>query len=227
MPCALRIGVNALFLIPGGVGGTEIYVRNLLSALAEIDAMDEYFVFVNRETAADAEPLAPRAPNFREVVCAVRAASRPARLLWEQAVLPFQTAARRLDVLFSPGFTSPLWCAGSKVTVIHDMQHKRRPENFGALELAAWRASVWASAHFSKRIITVSEESRRDIVEIYGVAPERVQVVRHGVEPELFRLERRDGEPPYLLSVSTIHPHKNWGRWMEAFGRLEIGRAHV
>ncbi len=47
---ALRIGVNALYLIPGGVGGTEIYLRNLLLALAQIDKANTYVVFTNRET---------------------------------------------------------------------------------------------------------------------------------------------------------------------------------
>ena len=41
MPSRLRIGVNALYLIPGGVGGTEIYLRNLLGALSEIDRRSE------------------------------------------------------------------------------------------------------------------------------------------------------------------------------------------
>jgi len=46
----LRIGVNALYLIPGGVGGTEIYLSNLVRALAEIDSANEYFLFTNLET---------------------------------------------------------------------------------------------------------------------------------------------------------------------------------
>ena len=47
----IRIGINALYLIPGGVGGTEIYLRSLLEALGEIDSQNEYIVFTNRETA--------------------------------------------------------------------------------------------------------------------------------------------------------------------------------
>ena len=47
----LRIGINALYLIPGQVGGTEIYLRSLLAALAEIDERNRYWVYVNRETA--------------------------------------------------------------------------------------------------------------------------------------------------------------------------------
>ena len=57
----IRIGVNALYLIPGGVGGTEIYLRNLLRALADIDSENQYIVFTNRETGAG---LAPDRPNF-------------------------------------------------------------------------------------------------------------------------------------------------------------------
>jgi hypothetical protein len=42
-----RIGVNALYLIPGEVGGTEIYLRELLAALARIDTANHYYVFTN------------------------------------------------------------------------------------------------------------------------------------------------------------------------------------
>ena len=222
MTRALRIGVNALYLIPGGVGGTEIYLRNLLAALAEADPDDEYLVFVNQETLEAELPLAPAQPNWRTIPCPVRAVSRPRRLFWEQTKLPAEAARCRLDVLFSPGFTSPLVCRVPKVTVIHDLQHKRQPENFGRLELLAWEASVWGSARYSREIVTVSENSRRDIVAAYGVAPERVHVIRHGVERELFEPAGPERpEPwPYLLSVSTIHPHKNWGRWLQAYRRM-------
>jgi glycosyltransferase involved in cell wall biosynthesis len=227
MTALLRIGVNALFLIPEGVGGTEIYIRNLLAALAEIDDHNQYFVFLSAEAAAAAAPVTPSAANFHEVRCAVRATNRPARLLWEQLILPAKVAALRLNVLFSPGFTSPWFTPGCpKVTCIHDLQHMRQPQNFGVFELAAWRAAVWISARFSRQIITVSENSRRDILQIYRLPASRVEVVKHGVEPVFWQLRSHpasDGRPlpvPYLLSVSTIHPHKNWGRWLEAYGKL-------
>src|ERR1035441_4368633 len=80
----LRIGVNALYLIPGGVGGTEIYLRVLLAARAEIDAANRYFVFTNRETGPG---LTPASPNFTAVPQPIHAASRPVRILWEQMAL--------------------------------------------------------------------------------------------------------------------------------------------
>src|SRR6476469_7081427 len=107
MPEPRRIGINALYLIPGGVGGTEIYLRGLLDALAGIDPINRYFIFTNRETGSD---LVPKSANFACVQQPVRAASRPARILWEQTALPLAAVRLRLDVMFNPGFTAPLLC---------------------------------------------------------------------------------------------------------------------
>src|SRR5262252_7487280 len=101
-----RIGVNALYLIPGGVGGTEIYLRELLAALARIDSENEYFVFTNFETGAD---LVPKQANFYWKPQAVRASFRPARILWEQIVLPLEISRYRIEVSFNPGFTAPIF----------------------------------------------------------------------------------------------------------------------
>ena len=51
----LRIGVNALYLIPGGVGGTEIYLRSLLGAIAQIDTSNQYVIY----TSTFSKPCAP------------------------------------------------------------------------------------------------------------------------------------------------------------------------
>ena len=229
MPSPLRIGVNALYLIPGGVGGTEIYLRNLLAALAEIDERNEYFVYLNRESDKD---VCPSAANFHAVDTGVQAASRPRRLAYEQTGLALRSFRDRLDVLFSPGFTSPIWSRGRRVTVIHDLQHKKQPKNFGLLERLAWNVTVRASAQRSSLLITVSKQSRKDLLEAYGLAADRVRVVGHGVETALFGIRQSSkdrralldaaGVPrePFLLAVSTVHPHKNWDRLLDAYQSL-------
>lgn len=229
MPLQRRIGVNALYLIPGGVGGTEIYLRQLLAALADIDHRNQYLVFTNRETGDD---LCPAAANFQTVPSIVPARFRPARLIWEQTVLPIQVAKHKIDVLFSPGFSTPVVSFGGKVTVIHDLQHRRQPENFGLLERWAWEAMVWSAIRSSDWLVTVSKNSQRDIGEFYGVPRERVAVIRHGVEPAFHDLKRNPefgesllrqaGVPEcrYLLAVSTMHHHKNWFRLLEAYAKL-------
>jgi glycosyltransferase involved in cell wall biosynthesis len=210
-----RIGVNALYLIPGGVGGTEIYLRRLLAALAFLDRDNEYFVFTNRETDAD---LVPRQPNFRLVPQAVHARFRPARILWEQAVLAIEAARYRLDVLFNPGFTGPLLAPCAAVTVFHDLQHKRHPEYFRWFDLPFWKLLLWASAHRARRLIAVSEATRDDLVRAYRLSPERVSVVRHGVELDFFALDRSRTDA-FVLCVSTLHPHKNLDRLIRAYAR--------
>src|SRR6266852_7563378 len=182
-----RIGVNALYLIPGGVGGTEIYLRQLLAALAEIDGTDEYFVFTNLETGAD---LVPRQANFHWKPQAVHARTRPARILWEQTVLPLEASRYRLNVLLNPGFTAPVLSPCPLVTVFHDLQHKRHPEYFRWFDLPFWRLLLWSSAHRSRRLIAVSEATKTDLLRFYRIPPQRVTVIPHGVEPQFFALDR-------------------------------------
>ena len=229
MPRPLRIGVNALYLIPGGVGGTEIYLRNLLSALAAIDRRNIYYVFTNRETGCD---LTPKAENFETVGSLVPARVRPLRLLWEQTVLPWQGLRRRLDVVFSAGFTVPLASPGRKITVIHDLQHKRLPRNFGAVERQAWNFAVWSAVRVSDRLVTPSQTAKADVANVYGVPEDRITVIPHGVEESFFGLkenvaydesllaEAKIPDRPYLLAVSTLHPHKNWERLIEAYSKI-------
>ncbi len=210
-----RIGVNALYLIPGGVGGTEIYLRELLAALAQIDSANEYFVFTNAETGGG---LVPPRPNFFWKPQAVRASFRPARILWEQIALPREAARCRLDVLFNPGFTAPLMSPCPLVTTFHDLQHKRHPQHFRWFDLPFWRFLLWASSHRSRRLIAPSEATRADLLRYYRVAPERITVAPHGVNPEFFQLTRGHLEP-MILCVSTLHPHKNIERLIRAYAR--------
>lgn len=210
-----RIGVNALYLIPGGVGGTEIYLRELLGALARVDATNEYFVFTNCETGAD---LTPQRDNFHWKPQAVKAISRPKRMIWEQTILPLEAARLKLDVLLNPGFTAPIVSPCPCVTVFHDLQHKRHPEYFRRFDLPFWRFFLWASVHRAKRIITVSEATRADLLHFYHVPSARIHVVHHGVDPALFDL-RREHIDRFVLCVSTLHPHKNIERLVRAYAR--------
>jgi glycosyltransferase involved in cell wall biosynthesis len=216
----LRIGVNALFLIPGGVGGTEVYLRNLLAAFANKPRNHQFIVFVNRETEAD---LVPNQPGFQTLQTGVAAVSRPRRILYEQLRLPHAARAAKIDVLFNPGFTAPLFLSCPNVTLIHDLQHHHHPEFFKRADLLAWRFLVWASIRSSERVITVSEAAREDIHATYGVPLDRILTAEPGVEPEFFSLERK-GNEPLILCVSTLHPHKNIERLVDAFAAFRVRR---
>jgi glycosyltransferase involved in cell wall biosynthesis len=210
----MRIGVNALYLIPGGVGGTEIYLRNLLAAMARVDSANEYFVFTNRETGSDLPHAVP---------LPVHATNRPARLFLEQVLLPREVRRLRIDVLLNPGFTAPLFAFCPNVTVFHDLQHKRHPEHFRWFDLPFWRIFLYAAVLRSRALIAVSEETKRDLVRFYGVSAERVCVIPHGVEDVFFDIGRtRRATEPFVLYVSTLHPHKNHERLLRAFVHFRL-----
>ena len=210
----MRIGINALYLIPGGVGGTEIYLRNLLRALAAIDHENEYTVFTNAETGSD---LLPDAANFTGAPRRVRASFRPSRILDEQFGLARAVRKARLDVLLNPGYTGPVFCPCPAVTVFHDMQHKVHPEYFRWFDLPFWRLLLWLSARRSQALISVSESTRSDLRHYYGVDS---TVIHHGVEPVFFEIAGRREPGDYLLCVSTLHPHKNLERLLRVHAQM-------
>jgi glycosyltransferase involved in cell wall biosynthesis len=211
----IRIGVNALYLIPGGVGGTEIYLRNLLQALADIDSENQYIVFSNRETDA---ALVPDQRNFLRAPQPVRASFRPARILWEQLALPFAARKHRLNVLFNPGFTAPILCGCPMVTMFHDLQHKRHPEHFRWFDLPFWNLLLGASARRSRGVIAGSMASHDDF-ERYYQRPSTV--IHYGVEREFFEVARHREPGDFLLCPSTTHPHKNLERLLRVHGQMK------
>ncbi len=213
----MRIGINALYLLPGGVGGTEIYLRELLDWMPRIAPEHEYFVIVNRECENASFPASPR---LRIVRTGVPAASRPARLLYEQVLIPAQARALRLDVLFNPGFTAPALCGCPCVTTFHDLQHKRHPEYFRPLDLPAWNLFLGLSARRSQRILAVSQATANDFRRFYPASKAPIDVTPLGARDAYFSL-RPPGHPvdDYLLCVSTLHPHKNHERLVRAFAK--------
>lgn len=215
----MRIGVNALYLLPGGVGGTETYLRELIRWFPTVAPQDEFLVVTNREC-AEAGLFGESPSTVHVVLTGIAASSRPARLLFEQFRLPFLAGAQRFDVLFNPGFTAPAWCPCPCVTTFHDLQHKRHPEYFGRLDLLAWNLFLGLAARRSSRILAVSEASAADFRHFYPKQRVPIDITPLGARDAYFTL-RPPGHPPkdFLLCVSTLHPHKNHVRLIRAFTR--------
>jgi glycosyltransferase involved in cell wall biosynthesis len=216
----LRIGINLLFLIPGGVGGTEIYTRNLLESLAEIDSVNHYFVFRNAET----EPaIVPKQANFIDCPQPVRATFRPARIAYEQTFLVASIVRRRLDVVLNGGYTAPLLCPVPMATVFFDLQYKVHPENFHPLDLVFWRMLLPLSARRSKRLVAMSEAAREQLETFYPWSTAKIGIVPHGIERRFSEIalsrETKSSFGNYILAVSTLGPHKNHNGLLRAFAK--------
>ncbi len=127
---------------------------------------------------------------------------------------------RRNDLFFSPGYNTPLYCRGRFVFTIHDLSHIRCPENTSPLIQLYYATVMKRACHRAASILTVSEFTRREIVEWSGVPPERVVNVGCGVDPAYCPEGDSYGLPfPYLLCVSNRKRHKNEFRVVEAFAK--------
>ncbi|NIN67292.1 MAG: glycosyltransferase [Anaerolineae bacterium] len=219
----MRIGINALFMIPGGVGGSETYLRNLIEHLGRIDHTNEYVVFTNRE-ASNTFGLGPG--NLREIPCPVRAKFRSARVLYEQLLLPPQAKKHDVEVLHSPGYTAPGLAPCASVVTIYDLNFLRHPEAFSRLSALSLRILVPMAARSSDMIITLSKSSMRDIVGALGVPKDKVRVIYPAASVPL---SERGGSTMnhlrasygihgrFILTVAASHPHKNLCRLVEAY----------
>jgi glycosyltransferase involved in cell wall biosynthesis len=153
----------------------------------------------------------------REIVAALREA-RPAaqvdfveqpavRFFGRHLLLPRRVRALQPDVFFAPAGHLPLLaCGAPEVVTVHDLAIYRHPEWFPAGQPLATKIVVPRSLRRARRLIAVSANTARDTSELFGVEPERITVVHHGVSP---RFEPAGGKRDYVLFVGTIEPRKN------------------
>jgi glycosyltransferase involved in cell wall biosynthesis len=221
----MHVGLNALHLVPGETGGSEIYVRRLVPALAAAEPGPRLTLFVGREGTALQWPdgvAVERLPFSSR--------SRPRRVLAEQTLLPAAAKHAGVDLLHNLFTTAPAVASVPQVTTIHDVIYKHYPEAHAGLLSYGMRMLVPLAARRSRRVIAVSEATKADIVRFLGVAPECVDVTYEGpgmavLESPTPAAELRErlglGPAPIVLTVSAKRPHKNLERLFDAFARVK------
>ncbi len=224
----MKIGINALYLLPGKVGGSETYIRNLVKWLGKIDRSNEYFIFINRESVGIFEALAPGA---RVITCPIRATIRPLRIIWEQIVLPFQVRHYRIDILLSAGLTAPFFCPSTSVLVLYDLQHVNQPQNFSWPYLFFLKSIIYWSVKSADSVIAISHHVKHDIMRFYHIPAGRIAVCYLAVDHDAFYPPGdRDTASPrpkyhlpdrYILYSAALLPHKNHDRLLRAFKEIK------
>jgi glycosyltransferase involved in cell wall biosynthesis len=132
---------------------------------------------------------------------------------WYPLALPRRAA--RVDVLHCPSFRGPLRSRVPLVVTVHDLAVLRHPEAFNRWTRTYSRAAVPRVVRAAQTVIAVSEFTKREVVELLGIAEERIRVIPNAVaEPFVERGARAEGE--YVLTVGTVEPRKNLPRLAEA-----------
>jgi glycosyltransferase involved in cell wall biosynthesis len=217
------VGISLLTLVPGQLGGSETYVRELLRALVRVGELD-YRVL-----------LPPAAPDAAEgLPCELateyrRAQTIPQRLVAMGAAAarpgPLRAHLRDAQVVHYP-LTLRLPPAAPSVVTLHDVQHLDLPAMFPRAE-RAFRAVAWhRSARGADRVIVMSEFVRERAVERLGLDASRVRVVPLGLD----HAQLAPGGPerePFVLYPARRWPHKNHERLFAAFALVRRERPEL
>ena len=176
------------------------------------------------------------APDVRWLFFASRARSGlgvdmtvvPMARLWSQVRLPLALQRAHPDLLFVPAHAIPFGWLGKSLTVVHDLAFERHPDTYSLAQRSYLQLTTRWAALRCPLLITPSESTRNDLVELYHVAPERVRVVPLGggeqAEREVApakRLAELGLEGAFVLQVGRVEARKNQAAALAAVERLD------
>jgi glycosyltransferase involved in cell wall biosynthesis len=183
------VAINARAAVRAEIGGVERLAREMALRLPSL-----------------------RPDRYRVIRPPITLAHRAGHV-WEQTVLPLQADGAAL--IYSPANLAPV-LSRRNVVVIHDVAALRHTEAYSPIYVAYQRRMLPLIAARARMLVTVSEFSRRELVDVLAVNPERVRVIPEGVD-ERFGPDvdpgparaRYDLERPYALAVGTTSDRKN------------------
>ena len=226
----MQIGIDALSVVPHETGGGETYLRELLAELGPAAARRGHAVHVYGSTnnltlfdgAADLTCVPVMADNRR----------RSRRLLFEHFRLGPRLARDGIDVLFAPGNALPLRLRCPAVLGVQSLHSFVVPQEMSRFRVLYFRRIVPGSARRAERVLCVSEDIRRLLLEaVPGLDAGKVRVVYEGAPEDLVRVTDRAriaevcgrlGVTPdaFVLFVSSLNPFKRPEAAVRAVGHL-------
>ncbi len=222
----MRIVVNGRF--SGRKTGVGRVIENLFKALQHIDRKNEYFIYVNKEFGNFIRFTNPR---FRLISNGIAGSASIMNHIWTQTGFLWSIIRHRADVVVLPQINLFIVKLAPTIIFQHDLIEYHIP-NQKWYKLLFRRMAFPLALRLSDRIVSVSENTRTDVKKIYGVADEKLSVIRNGVDLELFKPKDRVAarsyvrskfgvEQEYLLYTGTLAlPQKNLLRLVDAFDLL-------
>jgi glycosyltransferase involved in cell wall biosynthesis len=244
----MRVGIDYTAAVRQG-GGIGRYTRELVTALLALVGQDtilphQYVIFAatgglpTGSWGLEAERL--RASSIHHPASSVQFRTLSlsddwlARL-WHRLRLPIpvETITGPLDVFYSPDFVLPPTRRATRTLLtIHDLSFLHYPDHFVPKLVRYLSQVVPRSIARADRVLVDSQATRADLIAHWGTVPEKVEVLYGGVDarfcpkPEPGAAERIRArysldERPYVLSVGTVQPRKNYVRLIQAFASLK------
>jgi glycosyltransferase involved in cell wall biosynthesis len=225
-----RIAIDYTAALEQG-GGIGRYTRELVRALAALDPTTDYRLF----TAGYKSATLPASPGQNFTWHPSRLNTEWLARLWHRARLPLRIErwVGEIDLLHAPDFTLPPVRKGTRtILTVHDLSFVRAPETATPGLRAYLNQVVPRSVARADHILADSEATRQDLIDLYDTDPAKIDVLYSGVEARFRPIDETEvlqmvrgkygiGNDPYLFSVGTVQPRKNYARLAEALHRLD------
>lgn len=218
----MKIGIDAHTLGSRSCGN-ETYTQQLLWHLASADGPgNQYIVYFTHPAGLSSIPR-----NHRFLAKRIRPANPFVRI---PVSFPLEFQRERLDI-FHCQFIVPPLCRCKTVVSIPDLAYEHHPQTFSTFEAFRSKILIRRSACRADHIITLSHYSKNDLVETYGISPEKITVTYLGVRPDWYyprhpeqsrqAIAQKYGiRSPFVLYVGRIQARKNLVRLVNAYARL-------
>jgi glycosyltransferase involved in cell wall biosynthesis len=220
-----RVALNAQLLSGQQsyrAAGIHRYICSLIEHLPDADARFAYTAFTSNTTPTLHPSIAVQHTSLKT--------ERPfTRIFWEQMIQPFVLSRSGAELVHCMAFVAPLVAATPSVITIHDLSFRRAPERFRGPHRAYLNIFTQLSCQRAKRLIAVSKFTKQEVMDVYGVPADKIDVVYSGVDawfappiPEAvaaFR-ELRGLPEKFILYVGTIEPRKNLSTLIRAYAKL-------
>lgn len=208
----MRVGIDAR-LLTGAYTGDRTYWRGLLTAFSHLlDAAAHRLILFSTRPIANG--TLPESSLYEHVIVPARS-----ERLWSLFQLPKLARTHSCDLVHTQYTVSPFFRIPT-VTTVHDISFLIEPHWFPLKDRILLRLTVPASCRRARRVLTVSETSREDIIERLSLSPEKVVATPNGLpegfypipkaEAQAWARERYGIQPPFALAVGVLQPRKNW-----------------
>ncbi len=197
--------------------GVSVYTLNMLNYFRKRAWSDLRFTVYLRSKPLPDLPE-PNAYFSYEII--------PGPFLWSQIFLPLHLYThQKIDVFFSPAHYIPRFCPVPTVVAIHDLSYRFFPDDFLKKDLFKLERLTAYSLKKAKKVIAVSKTTKKDIMNVYNIPDNKIDVVYNGYErkrdSDKGKFKRWTEGKPYLLYVGTLQPRKNIVLLIKAFSQLK------
>jgi len=225
------VGLNAhLLSLSQSYRGAGInqYIYNLLRFLPAVDGDGSYIAFLGEKKA--------QFPGIRLHFTSLPTVNPVVRIFWEQTFQPWALWKEKVELLHSLAFVGPLVSPCPFLVTVYDLSFLLFPEGFRLWNRLYLLIFTRLSVKRASRVIAISENTKKDLVKVWGVEENKIRVTYCGCDETLKPLplqdvenfRRRRGLPErFVFFLGTIEPRKNLVRLLEAFRKIKKGQVKL